>query len=326
MVLLLSDEDVRSLLKTEMAIDVVERSFKDLATGKIRMPLRTVIQMNQNTTIGFMPAYSEEMPIASVKVFTILPQNPVKYGLPTTSASLLLIDTNNGNLLALIKSNYLTAIRTGATGAVAAKYLSMQSSKTIGVLGSGVQARALLEAISKVVDLEKAKVFSPTLSHREKFSQAMSSSLGIEVEPSNSAKDAVENSDIVVTATTSKTPVLDGDWLKKGCLVVAIGSHTPDTRELDEKTILKAKVVVDVKEAALSEAGDIIIPMKKGLVSEGHIYAELGEVLVNRKVGRVDQDEVIVFKYQGLAAQDLYLAHRVLELAKDAGIGEKVTV
>ena len=325
MVLILSKDDVRLLLRLEDAIEVVEESFKRLALGKVLMPLRSIIQIPKHIgMIGTMPAYLKEAEIAGLKIFTVIPNNPSKNNFPTTTASILLINPITGQLLALIEGSYLTAIRTGAASAVATRKLSKFDSTRIGIIGSGIQARFQLLSINKVRKIDLVSIYSPNKKHRKIFAGEMGSILGIDVKPVDSAKEVVMNSDIIVAATASKGPVIKGELLEDGVHINSIGSCSPDTREVDLQTINWAKVIVDKKEVALKEAGDFIIPISKGKLSESCIFAELGEILIRKKKGRTNLNEITLFKYHGLAVQDVLLSKRIYETAIQNQVGREV--
>jgi len=187
---------------------------------------------------------------------------------------------------------------------IASKYLAREDSEKLGVIGCGVQARTQALGVSRVREIKEVKAYDLYPERAEKYAREMTEKLGVRVKAVSSAREAVEEADIVVTATTSREPVLKRSWLKPGVHINAIGAYTPEMRELDTETIIEAKVVVDKLEAALKEAGDIIIPIREGAYSEDKIYGELGEIVAGLKPGRTSREEVTVFKSVGLAVQD----------------------
>jgi alanine dehydrogenase len=320
--LILTREDVVSVLTMKDAIDAVEESFRDLAQGNADMPLRPTIRVSQPPgVVNVMPAYLGKMGALGVKLVSSYPENPAKFSLPTVQATILYSDHRTGALLAVMEGGYITAVRTGAASGVATKYLARRDSRIAGVLGSGIQAQTQLEAMCAVRAIKLAKVFSPTPAHRAAFAERMAAKLSIEVIPVSDAAEAVKGCDIVIAASAAKTPIVMGDWISPGTHINGIGSHTPDARELDEKTIKKSKIVVDSMEAALREAGDLLIPMANGVIRQDHIYAELGELVLGRKPGRDNDDEITLFKSQGLAIEDVSTAKAVYEKAKAQGKG-----
>ena len=326
MTLLLSRKDVESLLTMNDCLEAVETAFTEFAHGKAVMPQRAVIPISDHKGIYLaMPAYiGGDMNALGLKVVTVYPDNPSKYKLPTILGTLLLSDPKTGKALAIMDAGYLTAVRTGAASGVATKYLARKDSKICTVFGAGVQARKQLEAMNIVLDLEKAYVLDVVKDAREKFAKDMSAELGLEVVATEDVEKSVREADVVVTASSSHDPVFDGNWLKPGTHVNNIGSHTPDAREMDTTTVKRSKFVADLKEANLAEAGDIIIPIKEGAVTEDHIYASLGEIIIGQKPGRENPEEITVFKSCGLAIQDASTAQAVYKAALDKGVGTEV--
>ena len=249
----------------------------------------------------------------------------LKCGLPTILASILLSDPQNGKPLAMMEGAYLTALRTGAASGVATKYLARRDSKVVGVIGTGVQARTQIWAMTEVLrNIAKVKAYDVSPGRVEGFAKDISQKLGLDVETVETSKQCVENSDLIVVASTSRVPVLDGNWLTKGTHVNSIGVSGPEGRELDDTTIKKAKIVVDTKEGVLAETGDLIIPIKRGIISQENIYAELHEIVGGKKPGRTSDDEVTCWKAVGMAIEDAAVAKLVYDKAKKEGIGKEV--
>ncbi|MBC7222897.1 MAG: ornithine cyclodeaminase family protein [Anaerolineae bacterium] len=328
MALLLTREDIQTLLTMDEAIQAVEEGFRQHALGKVTMPLRTAITIPEHHGLDLiMPAYvGGEGGGLGLKVVSVYPDNPRQHNLPTILATVLLQDPRTGDLLAIMDGTYLTAMRTGAAGGVAARYLARPDARRAGIFGAGVQARTQLEALCRVRPIEEAWVYDPMQEHATRFAEEMSQRLGIPVHVAREPRQAVEGMDVIVTATTSRTPVFDGAWVAPGTHVTGVGSHTPDGRELDSTLIQRARVVVDERGAALSEAGDLIIPLQEGLIREDHIAAELGEVVAGLRVGRETPEQVTVFKSVGLALQDIAAATRVYQMARAKGVGMEVSL
>ncbi len=325
MVLVLDRETLKSILTMKDTIEAVEEAFKMYGLGKVKMPLRPTIKIEEyNGIILYMPAYIAEMDALAVKVVSVYPDNPSKYNLPTVLGTILLNDPKTGDLLAILEGGFITAMRTGAVSGVATKYLAREDSKVVGVFGAGVQARTQLMAVYEVRPIEKAYVYDVIHSAAEKYAEEMSKQLGIDVKVVDEPIKAVKGCDIIITATTSKTPVFNGEWLESGTHINGIGSHTPTTRELDSTTIKRAKVVVDTYESCLSEAGDILIPIKEGIITKDHIYAELSEIVLGKKPGRVSDDEITVFKSVGVAIQDASTALKAYKIALEKGVGKTI--
>lgn len=327
MVLFLSRENVEAALTMEDSIEAVEKGFIEYGLRTVNMPLRSTIGLEKNKgSVLFMPAHLEAMGAIGIKVVSRYPDNPSKYNLPAILGVVILSDVKNGDVLALMDAAFLTAMRTGAASGVATKYLARKSANEVVIIGTGVQARTQIIAVTKVRAIKKVKAYSLARDRCELFCKQLSKELGIEIMPVDSAEKVVNESDIVITATTSKTPVLKGEWLEEGTHINAIGSHTPDARELDATAIMRAKLVVDSREAALKEAGDLMIPISEGLLKPDHIHAELGELVTGNKVVRTSENDITIFKSQGLAIQDISTASKVYELAIKKGIGKQLAL
>jgi len=311
--LLLSDDEISRLISMRETIDAVEAAFGEFARGGVKMPQRSTIMLDEEAgSISFMPSYIPEARALATKIISIYPKNPTK-GLPTTAAWIIVNDPETGMIEALLDGTYLTAMRTGAVTGVAARYLAPKDSKKAAMIGCGVQGKTQAWAVAETRAIEKMRVFDLSRERMDLFSREMSGKLGIDVVPSDSVAEAVNGVDIVVTATTSKDPVVRREWLGERVHVSAIGAFYPDYRELDTGTIRDAKLVVDSREAIMDEAGDILIPISEGVIGVDHVYAELGDLVLGRKPGRTDDDGLTVFKSVGLAIQDSSVARLVLD-------------
>ena len=329
MPLLLTRQDVETVLTMGDAIAAVEEGFRQLALGNVIMPQRTAIRISDHHGLHLgMPAYvggAENGGSLALKVVTVYPDNPSHYDLPTTIGTLLLNDPRTGALVAIMDAGFLTAMRTGAASGVATRYLARPDARSVGVFGAGVQARTQLMAVCEVRPIERAFVCDPRQGAREQYAAEMSDRLSIPVESTDDPRVCAEN-DVIVTASSSAAPVFQGAWLAPGTHINGIGSHSPNARELDTETIRRAKVVPDYAPACLAEAGDLIIPIQEGAITEDHVHANLGEVVAGLKPGRESVEEITLFKSVGLAVQDASTAARVYELAQAAGVGVEITV
>ncbi|HST00409.1 MAG TPA: ornithine cyclodeaminase family protein, partial [Usitatibacter sp.] len=233
-------------------------------------------------------------------------------------------DAQNGRLDAVIEADRMGMMRTGAAGGVAAKWLARPDAKVVGLFGSGWQAEGQLEALAVVRKVQRVKVSSRTAEKVAKFCDKMAKKLAIEVVPAASPEDAVRASDIVVTITTSATPVFDGEWLAPGTHVNAAGSNSLLRWEIDEATVRKADpVVVDSRPSAMKEAGDLLPALEKGRLHSG-MLVEIGEVIAGTRPGRRNPEQVTLFESQGMAIQDLVMAADMARLAREQGVGEEV--
>ena len=314
--LIISEEDVEKQVSMREAIEVVEKAFLEYARGSVKMPKRSTIMIEKfGGSISLMPSYLEESDALAIKIISIYPRNPER-GYPTTAAWIVVNNPETGMMEALIDATYLTALRTGAVTGVASRCLAPRNSKIAAVIGCGVQGEMQAWAMVEVFNLEKINAFDISQKRMERFANELEEKLGIDIHLSADCQEAVENADIIATATTSKTPVIKRNWLSKDVHINAIGSFYPDHRELDSETIKDAKVVVDSREAVLAEAGDLLIPIREGKITKDHIYAELGEVLLGSKIGRTNDDKLTVFKSVGLAIQDSSVAKMVINKMK----------
>jgi alanine dehydrogenase len=323
MALLLSRKDVESVLGMDDCMCAVEAAFGELARGTSIMPQRAVIRVADHKGLFLgMPAYiGGDTDALGLKLVTVYPDNPAKKNLPTILGTLLLCDSTTGQVVSVMDAGYLTAVRTGAASGVATRYLAREDSKTCVIFGAGGQARKQLEAVHIVRPFEKIYVVDINHDLRDGFAKQMAELLGCECIPTDDTKSAVEQSDMIITASSSHDPVFDGNWIRPGTHINNIGSHTPDARELDTITVKRSKFVADLKEANLAEAGDLLIPISEGAVTEDHVYANLGDLVTGEKPGRENAEEITLFKSCGLAVQDVATATVVYKSALKKGVG-----
>jgi ornithine cyclodeaminase len=315
--LVLSHDDVRRLLPMDECIELMEAALSDIARGRAWQPLRFVIRPpEEKTLMGLMPAHrSEPQRAYGLKAICIFPENPAR-GLDAHQGGVLLCDGETGQLRALLDASAVTAVRTAAVSAVATRALARDDAKELAILGAGVQARSHLEALPHVRPFEKVRIWSRTPEH----AQAVAAETKLPVEVVESAEAAVGGADVVVTATSSREPVLERAWLAPGAHINAVGSSIPTARELDDETMAEAALFCDARESLLNEAGDYLLA---GLGPDS-IRAELGEVLIGSAEGRRDARELTVFKSLGLGVEDLAAAEHVYERARAEGVGSAV--
>jgi ornithine cyclodeaminase/alanine dehydrogenase len=304
----------------------VELAFKEHALGNVLMPLRTSIRppAHKGLNLG-MPAYiGGELDALGLKVVSVYGDNPAKYDLPTVIATVLLNDPRTGALLAVMDGTWMTAMRTGAASGVATKYLAREDARVATILGAGVQARTQLMAICEARPLERAYVYDIDAERSQAYAQAMSVQLDLEVLPTTDLRIAIESADILAAASNAHDPIFPGEWLRPGTHINGVGSHAPKMRELDTATIVRSLVIADQKTACLAEAGDIIIPIQEGAITEAHIHGELGQVITGEVTGRTSDEQITLFKSVGLAIQDVASAARVYALAQEKGVGQEL--
>jgi len=245
------------------SIKAVEDAFRELALGTATMPTRLSLSIPEKQGwLGVMPAYLAQAGALASKIVTVYQDNATRRGIPNVLASVVLNDLETGRVQAIMEGSQITAMRTGAVSGVATKYLARADANRVGIFGAGVQARKQLQAVCEVRRIRSALVYDISKESTKDFI-AESAKAGMTVSVADSPEEIVHESDIIVTATTSNTPVFSGRHIKPGTHINAIGAFTPATRELDNETISTSKIVVDSIDAALAEAGDIIIPLKE---------------------------------------------------------------
>jgi alanine dehydrogenase len=320
MTLLLNRADLEQILDVSSVIDAVERGFADYSDGKVVMPVRTAVRVQDPPGIMLvMPCAMTDSRALGTKIVSVYPQNPSR-GVPTIGALYVLSDYETGFPLAVMDAGFITGLRTAAASAVATRYLAREDARTLGILGTGVQGYYHALAIPAVRSIERIIVTGSSPEKARAFAERLSGEVKAEVVPASNAHE-VASADIVVTGTTSPTPLFAGSLLANGSHVNNVGSHAATTREMDTEAVARSTVVVDSYEAAWAESGDILIPIEEGAISREHVVAELGEVVLGKKPGRRRPDEVTLFKSNGLAFQDAVTAALAVERARAAGVG-----
>lgn len=322
--LVLSEQQVQSLLDIDELIDALAQAHVQHSTGKAVMPVRLVVPLPQiQGRITSMPGFLTEDKALGMKVVTYFQDNP-KNNLPAILATIMLFSAETGKSIATMDGSYITAIRTACASAMATKALANPQTVELGILGAGVQARTHIQALIRVRKIEKIKLYSPSGASAAAVKKEMESQVKCAIDVANSAEEAVRGADLVVTATTAKEPILRSAWLKPGVHINAVGSHRPDLREIDGATLARAKIIVDSRDAIMAECGDILLALKEKSIAENAIHAEIGEVLAKVKPGRTDQDEITLYKSVGIAIQDVAAANLVYRKALDKGVGTTV--
>jgi alanine dehydrogenase len=322
MPIILTRKDLRKLLTMEEVIQALEGAFLSYSRGKTIAPVRLALEVKPYKGISLlMPSFQEEPDGLGVKLVSVFPEN-IRKDLPTIFSYYLFCHPETGALLALMDGAMLTGLRTGGASGLASRYLGRKDSKVLGVFGAGVQAGFQLEAMKVVFPmLKEAYVYDSDKTRLAEFLRNLPKDPKIEVREATSSDEIAERADVIVTATTSKTPVFKGSLLKPGTHVNAIGGFTPTMQELDEETIIRSKVVVDTYEGCLSEAGELLIPMEKGIFSKEKIHSDLAGLVSHKKPGRENPEEITLFKSVGTAIEDLAAARLAYQKAMERGIG-----
>jgi alanine dehydrogenase len=350
---LLTEADVKAVLTMDDLIETMGSALQAFSTGAVAQPVRTVIPMEgDHAFFGLMPAFvrahdpansGEASPPTGAslgaKLVTVVGSNAGR-GLPSHLASILLLDPDTGALQALLDGRYITEARTAAVSAVSSRLLARKTAKSLAIIGSGVQARSHLEALSRIHSLRQVTVWSPQKLHRDAFVAEARTAMGSDPDsdvtmgnrgqtPSVTAVDhageAVVGADIIVLVTSSPAPVLEDGWVKPGAHVISVGACRPTQREMDPALVARARLFVDSRGAALVESGDVVLGIQEGRFGPDHIVAELGQ-LVAGTAGRRSDSEVTIFKSLGLAVEDVTAAQLAYRRAVERGIGQELSL
>ncbi len=323
MPLWLARRDVEGLLDMPAAIEAVAEAYRLDYLGEAELPVRTNIPVTRHEgSLMSMPAYlGGEMDALGAKLISFYGTNPSMRGLPAVQGNVMLFDGRNGALLALMDAGFLTAMRTGASGGVAARYLAREDARTLTIFGSGAAAPYQVEAAVCEREIEEIFVLSRKPAHAEAMAANLARDLEIEASATDDIEMAVGAADILVTVTSAHEPLFEGGLLRAGVHITGIGSHLPYASEVDAETLKRAKVVVDQVDACLAEAGDLIRPIRDSLYSAERIHAAMGAIIAGDRPGRQSEEEITFFKSVGLAAQDVAVAKVVYERAVEQGVG-----
>ena len=343
---LLTEADVRSVLTMEDLIETMQSALERFSHGRVTQPVRTVIPVQDDAFLGVMSAFVRARAAAEgavagtpaaapeaalgAKLVTVFNGNHAR-GLDSHLASIVLMDPATGALLALMDGRYITEARTAAVSAVSSSLLARKTATSLAIIGSGVQARSHLEALSRVHTVRQVTVWSPQQAHRHQFvdwAKTVTSGWTAGAPPAIGAVDhageAVVGADVIVLVTSSPTPVLESGWVKPGAHVISVGACRPNQREMDPALVARGRLFVDSRAAALVESGDVVLGMAEQRFGADHIVAELGE-LVAGAPGRRSDTEVTIFKSLGLAVEDVTAADLAYRRAAAQGIGQELT-
>jgi ornithine cyclodeaminase/alanine dehydrogenase-like protein (mu-crystallin family) len=325
-VLVLGEAEVTEALPMAECIEAMAAVLAAHARNEVHQPLRSVtMPPSSEGFLGLMPAHrAGERPLFALKAVCVFPGNPAR-GLDAHQGTVTLFDGTTGEPTAIINASAVTAIRTAAVSALATRELAVDDARELAILGAGVQARAHLRAIPIVRGIERVRIYAPTREHAESLVQETSDAGRVEV--ADSAESALQGADVVVTATSSREPVLRREWLAPGAHVNAVGASVPTARELDTATVAASSLFADSRESLLGEAGEYELAVREAAIDgPGHIRAELGEVVAGMHEGRTERDEITLFRSLGLAIEDLAAAELAVDNARRRGTGVEVTL
>jgi alanine dehydrogenase len=302
-------------------IEAVRRAHVAFSAGRVVMPVRLTATFGDTGLLRAMPAWLDDGPSLGMKSITSFRGNPAR-GLPAILATILLYDPGTGRLIAVMDGVHVTNVRTAAASAVATQALARPESSRLALIGSGVQAGSHLEAMAAVLPLERVAVTGRTRDSAERFAAEQAARHPqLELRAVDTPAEALAGADVVCTVSSAREPVVTPGLLEPGAHVNAVGSHAPAVREIDGEVMRAARVVVDSREATLSECGDCLIPIADGLFGPEHVSDELGEVLAGEKRGRTSADEITIYQSCGIAVQDVAAAQLVYDRARSQRIG-----
>ena len=317
--LYLTADDVRELLDMRGALEVIEGAFMEHGMERVQMPAKSYLYFPTGD-LRTMPAYLEHEGIAGVKIVNAHPGNPAK-GLPTVMAVVVLNSIETGAPLAVMDGTYLTDMRTGAAGGVAADHLARRDAAVVGMIGAGRQARTQLQALSLVRSIETVKIVDVSATTCDRFREDMAE-LGCDIVIAESIREACD-CDILVTTTPVRAPIVADGWVRGGTHINAIGADAKGKEELDPLILKRSRIVID-DYAQATHSGEINVPLKDGVITVDDIYGTLGEVVAGIKPGRTSDSEITVFDSTGLAIQDVSTANHVYRQAVEKGIGTRL--
>ena len=320
-VLFVNEAGVRELLPMDSCVALMRDALTALSRGDAVLPLRSKVSLpDQSGLLGLMPGYLGDPQSFGLKVVAVMPGN---HGTPYDSHQgvVMLFGVKHGEPLAVMDASSITAIRTAAASAAATDVLARPDAGDLALIGSGAEGRTHLAAMKAVRRLRRVRVWSRTRANAERFAREEGTVAGVPIEVAETAEAAVKGADLICTTTSSKEPVLEGKWLASGAHVNAVGSCFPTARELDTNAVRRARLYTDCRESCLKEAGDFIIPRNEGSIDDGHLIGEVGEVFLGRIPGRRSQDEITLYESHGMGIQDLYVAERLVTLARERKVG-----
>jgi ornithine cyclodeaminase/alanine dehydrogenase-like protein (mu-crystallin family) len=308
--LILSEEQVRERLSVDEVVSSLEKMFGRDYRKTANIPLRTTMQAFGGSTCLFMPCSDSALPGVGLKVVTV--RNGGSLNGDRVQADCFLLEPESLKVCAMLSANYLTEVRTAAVSAIATRALARTDSRTLGVFGTGRQALAHLLLLSRDKQFQRLLVCGSQRSRSERFAESLAEHHRLQVEPVDAATCAKE-SDVICTCTTSSVPLFDGELVHEGTHLNLVGTFQPENREVDDALVARSRIVVDSYEGALSEAGDLMIPLNRGIITNDHIIADLHEIVSRKVVGRKDTCDITLFKSVGFALEDLVVATLLYE-------------
>jgi ornithine cyclodeaminase len=321
-ILVLSHNEVVELLPIKECIAVMREALIALASGKVHQPLRTIIRPPEAAGVmGLMPSYiSGERAGFGLKAICVMPGNPAR-GKDSHQGAVLLFSADTGELMAMTNASAITAIRTPSVSGVATDLLAREDACNLAIIGSGVQARSHLAAMSEVRSIKRCRIASRQIEHAQKFAEEMRPDFSFPLEVVDSIEEALADADLIVTVTSAVQPVVRREWISPGAHLNVVGSSHANAREVDSATIAASSLFVDRRESTINEAGDYLFALRDGAIGPDHIRAELGEILTGERPGRTSPEEITLFKSLGIGIEDLAAAEYLYRKARESNAG-----
>lgn len=325
--LAISKSDLQQLISMEQCIELVKQAFVELYQGRAEVPLRIGLDVDPGKDVTLlMPAYMSGLDALGFKVVSVFQRNSAA-GIPVTNAAVMMVDSQTGIPAAIINGAYLTQLRTGAVSGASAQLMSREDSRNLVVIGGGAQGVTQAAGVAAARPIERITVVDPFETSYPRFRAAVEQDwphLADKLEFTADAEAPVREADIICLSTTSRKPVFDASWVKPGTHVSGVGAFTPEMQETPAEYVAQARIVVDMKEHALVEAGDLIIPLQNGTITEEDIVGELGGLVLGEFPGRTSAEELTFFKSVGNAVQDMAVGGYALRAAREQGIGQEI--
>lgn len=321
-VLFVNEAGVQRLLTMDVCVPLMRDALTALSRGDVVQPIRSLVRLPDGSGIlGLMPGYLGEPQSFGLKVVTVMPGN---HGTPYDSHQgvVMLFGVKHGEPIAILDASSITAIRTAAASAAATDALARSDAGDLALIGSGAQARTHLVAMKAVRPIRRVRVWSRNRANAQRFAREESGMAGVTIEVAADAAEAVHGADLVCTTTSSKEPVLRGEWLSPGVHVNAVGSCFPLAREIDTEAVRRSRFYTDCRESCLKEAGDFLIPLREGAIAESQLRGEVGEVFLGKVPGRTSPSDITVYESLGIAIEDLASAHAIHRIAVERGKGQ----
>lgn len=325
----LTESQVRELLPASefpALVDLMAATLADFSAGRVTQPVRTAVPVGPpGQYLGVMPGFIPATGALGAKLVSVVPSNAAR-GLSSHLGIVALFDAETGALRSVMDARYITEVRTAAVSAVSVRHMARPNASRLGLVGAGIQARSHLEVFAATRPLSRVRVWGPDGPQVAAFVREMSRAVGLDIEPTRSARDAVLEADLVVLATSSDRPVVESGWISDGAHVVSVGACRPDQREMDPALVARGRLVVDSIEAAVVESGDIVSGLAEGRFGRDHLSGELGSVAAGSIRGRTRLDEVTIFKSLGLAVEDVAAGALAARRAEARGLGVELAV